>query len=108
MEKNKKTEIRTEVKRRRAEASLEYLHEASLRIKDRFVKTEAYAREEFLLAYVDAKREVETRLIMQQAWEDGSNGKHCNQNKQKRGLGRNKDNAKISRNFPKVIKNRNI
>ncbi len=71
MEKNKKTEIRTEVKRRRAEASLEYLHEASLRIKDRFVKTEAYAREELLLAYVDAKREVETRLIMQQAWEDG-------------------------------------
>lgn len=71
MEKNKKTEIRTEVKRRRAEASPKYLHEASLRIKDRFVKTEAYAREELLLAYVDAKREVETRLIMQQAWEDG-------------------------------------
>ena len=71
MEKNKKTEIRTEVKRRRAEASPKYLHEASLRIKDRFVKTEAYAKEEILLAYVDAKREVETRLIMQQALEDG-------------------------------------
>lgn len=71
MEKNRKTEIRTEVKRRRAEASPECLHEASLRIKERFVKLEAYAQAEILLAYVDAKREVETRLLMQQAWEDG-------------------------------------
>lgn len=71
MEKNRKTEIRTEVKRRRADASLEYLHEASLQIKERFINLEAYRNSDLLLAYVDAKREVETRLLMQQAWADG-------------------------------------
>lgn len=71
MEKNRKTEIRTEVKKRRAEASLELLHAASLRIKERFMELKAYQEQELLLAYVDAKREVETRLLMQQAWEDG-------------------------------------
>lgn len=71
MEKKRKTEIRTEVKRRRAEASEELLHAASLRIKDRFTELEAYQKADILLAYVDAKREVETRLLMRQAWEDG-------------------------------------
>ncbi len=71
MEKNRKTEIRTEVKRRRAEASPELLHAASIRIKDSFIKQQAYEEQEILLAYVDAKREVETRLLMQQAWADG-------------------------------------
>ena len=71
MEKNRKTEIRTEVKRRRAEASPELLHAASIRIKDSFIKQQAYDEQEILLAYVDAKREVETRLLMQQAWADG-------------------------------------
>ena len=42
MEKNRKTEIRTEVKRRRAEASPELLHAASIRIKDSFIKQQAY------------------------------------------------------------------
>ncbi len=71
MEKNRKTEIRTEVKRRRAEASAEYLHEASLRIRECFTKQREYREQNILLAYVDAKREVETRLLMRQAWEDG-------------------------------------
>ena len=71
MERNRKTEIRTEVKKRRANATPEVLHEASLRIKDRFTGLEAYRKADVLLAYVDAKREVETRLLMQQAWKDG-------------------------------------
>lgn len=71
MERNRKTEIRTEVKKRRANAAPEVLHEASLRIKDRFTGLEAYRKADVLLAYVDAKREVETRLLMQQAWKDG-------------------------------------
>ncbi len=71
MEKNKKTEIRAEVKKRRAEADLKDLHEASLRIKDSFAGLAAYQEAEILLAYVDAKREAETRLLMQQAWTDG-------------------------------------
>ncbi len=71
MEKNRKAEIRTEVKRRRAAADLKSLHEASLRIKERLTALEAYQKAEVFLAYVDAKQEVETRLLMQQAWEDG-------------------------------------
>lgn len=71
MERNRKTEIRTEVKKRRANTAPEVLHEASLRIKDRFTGLEAYRKADILLAYVDAKREVETRLLMQQAWKDG-------------------------------------
>lgn len=71
MEKNRKAEIRTEVKRRRAAAELQELHEASLRIMERLTKLTVYQRAEVFLAYVDAKREVETRLLMQKAWEDG-------------------------------------
>lgn len=66
-----KKEIRTEVKKRRAQANPEFLHEASLRILERFVELPAYRKTELLLAYVDAKREVETRLLMEQAWKDG-------------------------------------
>ena len=71
MEKNRKTAIRTEVKQRRAQADPAFLHEASLRIRKSFTNLEAYQSSGILLAYVDAKREVETRLLMQQAWEDG-------------------------------------
>lgn len=71
MEKNRKAEIRTEVKRRRAAAELSDLHEASLRIMERLTKLTVYQSAEVFLAYVDAKREVETRLLMQKAWEDG-------------------------------------
>lgn len=71
MEKNKKQEIRKEVKRRRAEANAELLHAASLRVLEQFKELPAYKEAALLLAYVDAKREVETRLLMQQAWEDG-------------------------------------
>lgn len=71
MEKNKKQEIRTEVKRRRAEAKEEWLHAASLRVLEQFKELPAYKEAALLLAYVDAKREVETRLLMQQAWKDG-------------------------------------
>lgn len=70
MEKNRKKEIRTEVKRRRAEAKPEFLHEASLCILQTFTEIPAYKEAELLLAYVDAKREVETRLLMEQAWKD--------------------------------------
>lgn len=70
MEKNKKAEIRTEVKQRRASADPASLHEASLQIKERFTSLPAYQEASVLLAYVDAKREVETRLLMQKAWED--------------------------------------
>ncbi len=71
MEKNRKAEIRTEVKKRRANANTTELHEASLRIMEQFVSLLAYQEAEILLAYVDAKREVETRLLMAQAWKDG-------------------------------------
>ncbi len=71
MEINRKKEIRTEVKRRRSEADPELLHTASMRILESFTGLEAYQKSETLLAYVDAKREVETRLLMQQAWKDG-------------------------------------
>lgn len=71
MEKNRKKEIRTEVKRRRAEAEISKLHEDSLRIVERFTELGAYREASLLLVYVDAKREVETRLLMQRAWKDG-------------------------------------
>ena len=71
MQKEQKKEIRTEVKRRRAEAALEALHENSVKIVETFTALEAYKKAEILLAYVDAKREVETRLLMAQAWKDG-------------------------------------
>ncbi|HBN57296.1 MAG TPA: hypothetical protein DD414_11015, partial [Lachnospiraceae bacterium] len=70
MEKNRKKEIREEVKRRRAAAELTRLHEDSVRIVERFTGLDAYQEAKILLAYVDAKREVETRLLMQQAWRD--------------------------------------
>ena len=68
---DQKKEIRQEVKRRRAEALPETLHENSLKIKKTFVELEDYKNTALLLAYVDAKREVETRLLMEQAWKDG-------------------------------------
>ena len=68
---DQKKEIRQEVKRRRAEALPETLHENSLKIKKTFVELEVYKNAALLLAYVDAKREVETRLLMEQAWKDG-------------------------------------
>ncbi len=71
MEKNRKAEIRTEVKKRRANADTTELHQASMRIMEQFVSLNAYQEAEILLAYVDAKREVETRLLMAQAWKDG-------------------------------------
>ena len=63
---DQKKEIRQEVKRRRAEALPETLHENSLKIKNTFVELEVYKNTALLLAYVDAKREVETRLLMEQ------------------------------------------
>ncbi|MBS6395592.1 MAG: glutamate-5-semialdehyde dehydrogenase [Clostridiales bacterium] len=71
MTKNRKQEIRTEVKRRRADADPRLLHEASKRAVQQFTELDAYKDTQILLAYVDAKREVETRLLMRQAWEDG-------------------------------------
>lgn len=71
MKKSIKQEIRTEVKKRRAESNLETLHENSVKIIERFIELPMYQEAETLLAYVDAKREVETRLLMQQAWKDG-------------------------------------
>ena len=68
---DQKKEIRQEVKRRRAEALPETLHENSLKIKKTFVELEVYKNTALLLAYVDAKREVETRLLIEQAWKDG-------------------------------------
>ena len=69
---DQKKEIRQEVKRRRAEALPETLHENSLKIKKTFVELEAYKNTALLLAYVDAKREVETRLLMERRKESGS------------------------------------
>ncbi|MDO4261608.1 MAG: 5-formyltetrahydrofolate cyclo-ligase [Eubacteriales bacterium] len=71
MTKNEKQEIRAEVKRRRAEADPEKLHGDSLKIMERFTGLSVYRESGLLLAYVDAKREVETRLLMERAWEDG-------------------------------------
>lgn len=71
MEKDRKREIREEVKRRRAEADLRMLHEASIRIMEKLTELPAWRESDILLAYVDAKREVETRLLMQQAWNEG-------------------------------------
>ena len=68
---DQKKEIRQEVKRRRAEALPETLHENSHEDYEKtFVELEAYKNTALLLAYVDAKREVETRLLMEQAWKD--------------------------------------
>lgn len=66
-----KKEIRAEVKKRRAEADLTALHEASARILERFTALAEYKEASLLLAYVDAKREVETRPLMHKAWQDG-------------------------------------
>ena len=66
-----KKEIRAEVKKRRREADEEKLHEKSLQILERFRQLSAYKDASLLLAYVDAKREVETRLLMRCAWDDG-------------------------------------
>jgi 5-formyltetrahydrofolate cyclo-ligase len=66
-----KKEIRTEVKKRRAEADQQVLHRNSMQILETFVNLSEYRDAERLLAYVDAKREVETRLLMEQAWKDG-------------------------------------
>ena len=66
-----KKEIRAEVKKRRREADEETLLEKSLQILERFRQLSAYKDASLLLAYVDAKREVETRLLMRCAWDDG-------------------------------------
>lgn len=66
-----KKEIRAEVKKRRREADEETLHEKSLQILERFRQLSAYKDASLLLAYVDAKREVETRFLMRCAWDDG-------------------------------------
>ena len=66
-----KKEIRAEAKKRRREADEETLHEKSLQILERFRQLSAYKDASLLLAYVDAKREVETRLLMRCAWDDG-------------------------------------
>mgnify|MGYP005755080117 FL=1 len=66
-----KKEIRAEVKKRRREADEETLHEKSLQILERFRQLSAYKDASLLLAYVDAKREAETRLLMRCAWDDG-------------------------------------
>ena len=66
-----KKEIRAEVKKRRREADEETLHEKSLQILERFRQLSAYKDASLLLAYVDAKREVESRLLMRCAWDDG-------------------------------------
>lgn len=71
MEKTNKKEIRAEVKRRRAETAPEQLHADSVKIIEKFTELEVYQKTSILLAYVDAKREVETRLLMEQAWKDG-------------------------------------
>lgn len=66
-----KKELRAEVKKRRAEADLAVLHVASVRIMESFAALTEYKEATLLLAYVDAKREVETRLLMHRAWQDG-------------------------------------
>ena len=66
-----KKEIRAEVKKRRREADEETLHEKSLQILERFRQLSPYKHPPLLLAYVHAKREVETRLLMRCAWDDG-------------------------------------
>ncbi len=66
-----KKEIRAEVKRRRAQAEPETLHTDSAHILDQFTSLAAYRETSLLLAYVDAKREVETRPLMLKAWQDG-------------------------------------
>ena len=70
MTKMGKKEIRAEVKKRRAEAELGTLHENSKKIVETFVSLPQYQNTDLLLAYVDAKREVETRLLMERAWKD--------------------------------------
>lgn len=47
------------------------LYEASIRIMEKLTELPAWRESDILLAYVDAKREVETRLLMQQAWNEG-------------------------------------
>ena len=71
MERKNKKEIRTEVKRRRAGSAMEKLHVDSVTIVEKFTALDVYQNTPILLAYVDAKREVETRLLMEQAWKDG-------------------------------------
>ena len=55
---------------RRAVAELGTLHENSRKIVETFVSLPQYQNTDLLLAYVDAKREVETRLLMERAWKD--------------------------------------
>lgn len=70
MGKDQKKEIRAEAKRRRESADPARLREDSRRIMERLTGLGAYQNADVLLVYVDAKREVETRLLMQRAWED--------------------------------------
>ena len=64
MTKMGKKEIRAEVKKRRAEAELGTLHENSKKIVETFVNLPQYQNTDLLLAYVDAKREVETLSLI--------------------------------------------
>lgn len=66
-----KKAIREEVRRRRAKADPQLLHQASRQIAKRVRELPAYKDHLILLAYVDARREVETRLLIRQAWADG-------------------------------------
>ena len=57
--------------RRRQAADLQELKENSRRILEKVCCEPRYQEAKILLAYVDAKREVETRELICQAWKDG-------------------------------------
>lgn len=63
--------IRKEVFRRRKEASLEQMDIWSRQIAEKVFKTDLYQNAQTIYTYVAYNREVETRIIIEQAWADG-------------------------------------
>ena len=63
--------IRKEVFRRRKAALLDDLDMWSQQIADKVYETELYKNAETIYTYVAYNREVETKIIIEQAWKDG-------------------------------------
>lgn len=69
--KQKKKELRKEVKALRASHTDEEIHQMSLRVLEQVVNLPEYEQAGTLLVYVDCKHETETSDLIRRAWKDG-------------------------------------
>ena len=69
--KQKKKELRKEVKALRASHTDEEIHQMSQRVLEQFVRLPEYQQAGTLLVYVDCKHETETSDLIRRAWKDG-------------------------------------